>query len=202
MMPGELGGRPADRSAQRDEPETEGSRPERDMLAPGGTPDEPNRGAAEVRATEASGASPVEAMWARDGASHRLGIRLSGVGPGYALTRMVVREDMVNGHGICHGGYLFLLADSTFALACNSHGRAMVAAACEIHFVRPARVGEELVASALERVTTSGTSICDVDVQRAADNVTVAIFRGQARPAPALGAPPSGATAPPSSAPG
>jgi len=136
----------------------------------------------------AGASAPAEAMWARDGASARLGIRLSGVGPGYALTRMVVRDDMVNGHGICHGGYLFLLADSTFALACNSHGRAMVAAACEIHFVRPARVGEELVASAMERVTTGGSSICDVDVRRAADNVTVAIFRGQARPAPGLDA--------------
>lgn len=137
---------------------------------------------------DAGASASAEAMWARDRASARLGIRLSGVGPGHARTRMVVRDDMVNGHGICHGGYLFLLADSTFALACNSHGRAMVAAACEIHFVRPARLGEELVASARERATTSGSSICDVDVRRAADDVTVAIFRGQARPAPGLGA--------------
>ena len=74
---------------------------------------------------------------ASDAASRMLGIELAGYGPGWARTRMTVRDDMVNGHGICHGGLIFSLADTAFACACNSWGPVTVAAGCDIVFVAP-----------------------------------------------------------------
>lgn len=100
-------------------------------------------------------------------------------GPGSAVVSMTVTATMVNGHGIAHGGYLFLLADTTFACACNSHGPVTVAAGADITFVTSARLGDELTARATERVTYGRSGIYDVTVTRG-DEV-VAEFRGRSR---------------------
>ena len=97
----------------------------------------------------------AERMWAADRASQALGIETTDVGPGRATAAMRVTADMVNGHAIAHGGYVFLLADTAFAFACNTYGEATVARAADIAFLAPAREGDELVATAAER-TRSG----------------------------------------------
>jgi acyl-CoA thioesterase len=119
-----------------------------------------------------------EAMFARDTASRALGMALEEVRPGYARMRMPVRSDMLNGHGICHGGLVFALADSAFAFACNSHGVITVAAGCSIEFLDPAREGDELVAVAEERFREARNGVYDVEVRRA-DGGLVATFRGR-----------------------
>ena len=91
------------------------------------------------------------AMWAGDRASQALGMEIVEVGPGRAVLRMTVRDDMVNGHAIGHGGLTFTLADSAFAFACNSYDRRTVAAGAEIRFLAPTRLGDVLVATAVER---------------------------------------------------
>ncbi len=119
------------------------------------------------------------AMWRDDAASRGLGMRLVEVAPGHAVVTMTVREKMANGHGICHGGFIFTLADSAFAFACNSYNRRTVAQGCDIVFVAPAKSGQELTATALERLRTGRNGIYDVTV-RTADGV-VAEFRGRSR---------------------
>jgi acyl-CoA thioesterase len=106
----------------------------------------------------------AEAMWAGDRASQGLGMELVDVGPGRATLRMTVRDDMVNGHAIGHGGMTFTLADSAFAFACNSYNRSTVAAACEIRFLAPTRLGDELLATAVERSRTGRDGVYDVTV--------------------------------------
>ena len=118
-------------------------------------------------------------MWAGDRASQALGMEIVEVGPGRATLRMSVREDMVNGHGIGHGGITFSLADSAFAFACNSYGRTTVAAAAEIRFRRPTRLGDELVATAVERSREGRDGVYDVTVHSGEE--TVAIFVGRSR---------------------
>jgi acyl-CoA thioesterase len=118
------------------------------------------------------------AMWARDRASQELGMALEEVRPGYACLRMTVRADMLNGHGTCHGGLIFALADSAFAFACNSHGVVTVASGCTIEFLAPAREGDELVAVAEERSREGRHGVFDVDVRRP-DGGVVATFRGR-----------------------
>src|SRR4029450_4914824 len=93
----------------------------------------------------------AEAMWSEDRASQALGMSIDEVGPGTATLRMTVRPDLVNGHDIGYGGDTFTLADSAFAFACNSYNRRTVAAGAEIRFRAPTRVGDELVATAVER---------------------------------------------------
>ena len=93
---------------------------------------------------------PSEVMWAADAASAMLGMQVEHVGPGEARVSMEVRPDMVNGHDLCHGGLIASLADSAFALACNSHGTVTVAAGFEIDFLEPARLGQVLQAHARE----------------------------------------------------
>lgn len=122
----------------------------------------------------------AEAMWTRDSASQALGIEISDIGPGRAIASMTIREDQVNGHGIAHGGYVFTLADTAFAFACNTHGKVTVAAGADIVFVAPARVGERLVATAVERSRSGRNGVCDVTVRRA-DGALVAEFRGRSR---------------------
>ncbi len=117
-------------------------------------------------------------MYARDRASQALGMELDEVRPGYARLRMVVRADMLNGHGTCHGGIIFALADSAFAFACNSRGVVTVAAGCTIEFLAPAREADELVAEAQERSLQGRNGVYDVDVRRA-DGELVATFRGR-----------------------
>ena len=118
-------------------------------------------------------------MWAEDRASQRLGMRLVDVGPGTATLTMTVRDDMVNGHGIAHGGFVFALADSAFAFACNSYDVRTVAYACTITYLAPTRLGDELVAVATERSRSGRTGTYDVTVTSAGE--VVAEFRGTSR---------------------
>lgn len=122
---------------------------------------------------------PTARMFAADEASRALGMELVEHGEGTAVLRMTVTPAMVNGHKIAHGGYLFLLADSAFACACNSHGPVTVAAAADIDFVAPAHEGDVLVATATERTRFGRSGIYDVSVVRG-DQV-IAEFRGRSR---------------------
>ncbi|MFC5261412.1 hydroxyphenylacetyl-CoA thioesterase PaaI [Kribbella qitaiheensis] len=119
------------------------------------------------------------AMWADDTASASLGMRLVSVGTGTAVLEMPVRDDMVNGHGIAHGGFVFTLADSAFAFACNSRNQVTVAQACDIVFIAPAQRGDLLVAEARERTSYGRNGIYDVTVRRGDD--VIAEFRGRSR---------------------
>ena len=121
----------------------------------------------------------AEAMWSEDRASRALGMSIDQVGPGTATLRMTVRWDMVNGHDIGHGGYTFTLADSAFAFACNSYNRRTVAAGAEIRFRAPTRVGDELVATAVERSREGRDGTYDVTVT--AGDIVVATFVGRSR---------------------
>ena len=119
-------------------------------------------------------------MHADDQVVRALGISIGEVAPGRATARMRVTADMVNGHGIAHGGYLFLLADAAFAYACNTHGPPTVAGQCEITFLSPAREGNDLTAVASERVRIERNGIYDISVRRANGDV-VAEMRGHSR---------------------
>jgi len=123
--------------------------------------------------------SAAHDMFDRDLASQGLGIELVDAGEGRATVRMRVTDAMVNGHAVAHGGFVFLLADTAFACACNSHGPVTVAAGADISFVRPARSGDLLSAFAKERVTSGRSGIYDVTVTR--DGDVVAEFRGRSR---------------------
>lgn len=118
-------------------------------------------------------------MWSEDRASRALGMSIDAVGPGTATLRMTVRPDMVNGHDIGHGGYTFTLADSAFAFACNSYNRRTVAAGAEIRFRAPTRVGDVLVATAVERCREGRDGTYDVTVT--AGDTVVATFVGRSR---------------------
>jgi acyl-CoA thioesterase len=119
------------------------------------------------------------AMYAADVASQALGIQVRDVGPGRATAGMLVTEAMVNGHGICHGGYVFLLADTAFAFACNTHGPAVVAAGADVTFLAPVRAGDELTAEGVERAVRGRSGLYDVTVRRGVE--VVAEFRGRSR---------------------
>jgi len=118
------------------------------------------------------------AMYSRDQASQALGMRIAEVGPGRAELTMPVRSDMLNGHAICHGGYIFTLADSAFAFACNSYNHNTVASGCAIDFIAPAREGDLLTARAHERALSGRTGVYDVEVANQRGE-TVALFRGK-----------------------
>lgn len=135
------------------------------------------RGPGLTRLEPAGGAS--EAMFNADMASRGLGMELLDVGDGTALVRMRIGPAMVNGHGIAHGGFVFLLADTAFACACNSRGRVTVAAGADITFIAPVRDGDVLTAAAAERVSYGRSGIYDVTVRR--DDEVVAEFRGRSR---------------------
>src|SRR5512139_2568655 len=122
----------------------------------------------------------ARAMYAEDRASRALGIEITGVSPGRAAARMTVTAAMVNGHAIAHGGYVFLLADTAFAFACNTYGQVTVAREADISFVAPAREGDVLVATAVERHRRGRNGIYDVTVARDGGEV-VAEFRGHSR---------------------
>ena len=124
----------------------------------------------------------ADAMYAADRATQGLGISIAEVAPGRATARMTVRPDMVNGHGTCHGGYLFLLADSAFAFACNTYGSPAVASGADVSFLAPVRAGDELVAEAVERVLRGRSGLYDVTVRRS-DEVVLE-FRGRSRTLP------------------
>jgi acyl-CoA thioesterase len=122
----------------------------------------------------------ADAMWAQDRASRRLGMSRPTVAPGRATISMRIREDMVNGQGNCHGGYLATLADSAFAFACNTYDQVTVAAGFDIVFVRPGRLGDLLVATAVERARFGRSGLYDVSITRD-DGEPVAEFRGRSR---------------------
>ena len=107
-------------------------------------------------------------------------MRLEDIAPGRARFSFVVTEMMVNSHGICHGGFIFALADSAMAFAANSHGEHAVAQHCSITYVRPGRLGETLTAEAVERTRAGRSGIYDVRVS-GADGTVVAEFRGHSR---------------------
>jgi acyl-CoA thioesterase len=117
-------------------------------------------------------------MYARDPASQALGMTLDEIRPGYARMSMRVRPDMLNGHGTCHGGYIFMLADSAFAFACNSHNDNTVGAGCTIDYLAPGQAGDVLVAEATEQALAGRTGIYDVAV-RNGEGRTIALFRGK-----------------------
>lgn len=121
------------------------------------------------------------AMLAQDNASRALGMTLEEIAPGRARLRMDVRDDMINGHDICHGGLIFTFADSAFAFACNARNQVTVAAGAEIHFISSASKGETLIAAAHERAAAGRSGIYDVEVTEAATGRLVALFRGRAQ---------------------
>lgn len=123
----------------------------------------------------------IDAMWEADAASRMLGMTVLSVAPGRAVVSMVVRDDMVNGWDLCHGGLIASLADSAFAVACNSRGHVTVASGFDITFLEPARLADELVATARETAVRGRSGLYDVTVARAGDDVVVAEFRGRSR---------------------
>lgn len=123
------------------------------------------------------------AMWASDRASQALGMRLVEIGPGAAVIEMTIRPEMANGHGMCHGGYVFTLADSAFAFACNSRNQRMVAAQGAISFLEPAEVGDVLTARAREVHLRGRGGVYDVTVSNQAGG-RIAEFRGHCRAIP------------------
>jgi len=125
------------------------------------------------RLAEASAA----AMWAGDRAAQSLAMKIEAVAPGTASLSMAVREDMVNGHGICHGGFIFTLADTAFAYACNSQNHSAVAAGARIEFLAPGHLGDRLVAAARQVVQGGRTGVYDVVVSNQ-EGKQLALFRG------------------------
>jgi len=117
-------------------------------------------------------------MYDRDDASQNLGMRVVHVAPGVSEVAMAVRADMLNGHAICHGGFIFTLADSAFAYACNSYNLTTVASGCAIDFLAPAREGDLLIARARERSASGRTGVYDVEVDNQRSE-RIALFRGK-----------------------
>ncbi|WP_299139274.1 hydroxyphenylacetyl-CoA thioesterase PaaI [uncultured Tateyamaria sp.] len=122
----------------------------------------------------------AEAMWAKDVASQSLGLAIADVGPGTATLTMTVRPDMLNGHGICHGGMIFTLADSAFAFACNTYNTLTVAQQNQITYLSPGQPGETLTATATETARQGRSGTYDVTVT-GGDGRMVALFRGLSR---------------------
>ena len=121
----------------------------------------------------------ADAMWADDKASRTMGMQIEKVGPGFCVLSMNIRVDMVNGHGLCHGGYIFSLADSALAFACNSHNQRHGAQQCQIAYLAP------LLAEARERYRGERSGIYDVTVRTEAGE-TIAEFRGHSRSIPGV----------------
>jgi acyl-CoA thioesterase len=124
----------------------------------------------------------AEAMWKEDDASSGLGMEIAEIGPGRATLTMTVRPEMVNGQRIAHGGFIFTLADSAFAFACNSHNDRAVAAQGSITFIRPGKLGDKLVATAREISRSGRSGIYDVSVT--VGDAVIAEFRGHSRTIP------------------
>jgi len=120
----------------------------------------------------------ADAMYQRDRASQHLSMLVEDIGPGSAVLSMPVTETMIQGHDSCHGGYIFTLADSAFAFACNSHNEATVASGCSIDYVAPVKLGDVLTAEAREQTRKGRTGVYDVRVSNGRDEL-VALFRGK-----------------------
>jgi acyl-CoA thioesterase len=117
-------------------------------------------------------------MWAGDRASKALGMEVLAVGPGTATLRMTVREDMLNGHDLCHGGLVTTLADSAFAFACNAYDEVTVASGFTVDLVAPGRLGDVLTARAVEVSKAGRTGVYDIEVRNQRDE-RIAVFRGR-----------------------
>ena len=145
-------------------------------------PDNDRETAVNVKATPSSddlARACADAMWQQDDASRGLGMELVEVKPGQATLAMTIKPHMVNGQRIAHGGFIFTLADSAFAFACNSHNERAVAAQCDISFIRPGKLGDRLVATAREISRNGRSGIYDVRI--AVDDTVIAEFRGHSR---------------------
>ena len=129
---------------------------------------------------DAFAAKVADALFARDMTAQRLGMALEAVTMGAATLSMTVTEDMLNGHGVAHGGYIFTLADTAFAYACNGENVATLAQHCQITFVAPGKQDERLTATATELSKTGRSGLYDVEV-RGSDGRLVAAFRGASR---------------------
>jgi acyl-CoA thioesterase len=121
----------------------------------------------------------ADLMWPDDHAARGLGMAIVAVGPGTATLTMTVRPDMVNSHGTCHGGFIFAIADSTFAYACNSWNHRAVAAGVDINFLAPAQLGDVLTARGQTRHQGGRSGLYDIEVTNQADRL-IAVFRGRA----------------------
>lgn len=122
----------------------------------------------------------AKAMWAKDVACQQMGFELGAVSAGKARMSMTVRESMLNGHKICHGGFVFMLADSAFAYVCNGYNQFTLAQHCSISFLKPTQLGEVLTAYAVERMREGRSGIYDITVNNEAGEI-VAEFRGISR---------------------
>ena len=120
----------------------------------------------------------AKAMYARDKATQSLGMKIHAVGPGYARLSMLVRSDMLNGHASCHGGFIFALADSSFAFACNSRNQATVASGCSIEYLAPGALNDILTAEAIEQSLGGRTGVYDITVTNQ-HGTRIALFRGK-----------------------
>jgi acyl-CoA thioesterase len=120
----------------------------------------------------------VQALYARDAASRGLGIEILEVRPGFIRAAMEIRPDMVNGHDICHGGFVFTLADSAFAFCCNSFNAVTVAAGATIDFLAPARKGDRLMATATQLWRSRRTGLYEITVTNQ-EGAPIAMFRGR-----------------------
>lgn len=122
----------------------------------------------------------AERMWGDDSTSKGLGMQLISVEPGRAILAMTITDRMVNGHNIAHGGYIFTLADSTFAYACNTYDQRCVAQHCAITFLSPGKLGDRLTARGVEKQRAGRSGIYDITVTRE-DGTAIAEFRGHSR---------------------
>ncbi|MYM40278.1 hydroxyphenylacetyl-CoA thioesterase PaaI [Duganella qianjiadongensis] len=132
----------------------------------------------DLQAAQALAVAVGAALFARDPASQALGMQIAEMRPGYARMTMTIRADMLNGHQSCHGGFIFTLADSAFAFACNSHNINTVGAACTIDYLAPGRLGDVLTAEAVEQVQAGRSGVYDVAI-RNQEGRTIALFRGK-----------------------
>ena len=119
-----------------------------------------------------------DAMWANDRASKALGMQVRAIGPGTATVTMTVREDMLNGHDVCHGGLVATLADSAFAFACNAYNEITVASGFDINLFAASRLGDVLTATAHEVSKAGRTGVYDIEVSNQRGEA-VAVFRGR-----------------------
>jgi acyl-CoA thioesterase len=130
--------------------------------------------------TAQSARAAADAMHASDQVVTDLGMHIEQIAPGVATVSMPVTARMINGHGLCHGGYIYTLADTAFAYACNSYGQRCVAQQCQITYVAPAKLGMHLTAAAIERQRAARSGIYDVTV-RDETGLAIAEFRGHSR---------------------
>lgn len=129
----------------------------------------------------------ARAMWQRDAASRALGMELLAAGGGRCQIRMRVRDDMLQGHGSCHGGIIFALGDSAFAFCCNGPGTVVVGASADVTWVGPAVAGDVLVADGQQEVVFGRSGVTLVRITRERDGALVALFQGRSRQVPARG---------------